>query len=50
MNVLLMLLDRWVPRFQQADLPLDNDYSYEARHYEHERRRKLAANIAWFRI
>ncbi len=50
MSYLFMLLDRLVPHFPEANLPLDSDYSYEARHRENERRRKFTANVAWFRV
>jgi hypothetical protein len=50
MSYLFMLLDRLVPRCPDADLPLDGDYSYEARHAEYERRHRPAINHAWYRI
>ncbi|CAB3761265.1 hypothetical protein [Paraburkholderia solisilvae] len=50
MSYLFMLLDRLAPRFPNADLPLDSDYSYEARHADYQRRHRPGINHVWHRI
>jgi hypothetical protein len=50
MSYLFALLHKLVPNFDEANLPLDSDYSYQARRRDDRRLRELRANIAWFRI
>jgi hypothetical protein len=50
MSYLFTLLHKLVPHFDEANLPLDSDYSYQARTREDLRLRKFGANIAWFRV
>jgi hypothetical protein len=50
MSYLFALLHKLVPNFDEANLPLDSDYSYEARQSEDRRLRKFGANIVWFRL
>jgi hypothetical protein len=50
MSYLFALFHKLVPDFHEANLPLDGEYSYQARRHEEQRLRKFRANIAWFRI
>jgi hypothetical protein len=50
MSYLFALLHKLVPEFDEPNLPLDSDYSYEARIREGRRLRKFGANIVWFRL
>jgi hypothetical protein len=50
MIYIIALLNKLLPTFHEPNLPLDGDYSYEARKLEDRRLRKFKANIAWFRV
>ncbi|MFC0695392.1 hypothetical protein ACFQVB_45175 [Paraburkholderia humisilvae] len=50
MSYIFALLHKLIPTFHEPNLPLDSDYSYEARKREDRRLRKFEANIAWFRV
>jgi hypothetical protein len=50
MSYIFALLHQLAPDFEAPNLPLDSDYSYEARVREDRRLRKFAANIVWFRV
>jgi len=49
MTYLFMLMDLLAPRYPALDMPLDSDYSYEARHAEYERQHAFGINHAWHR-
>jgi hypothetical protein len=49
MSYIFALLHQLAPDFDEPNLPLDSDYSYEARIREDRRLRKFGANIVWFR-
>ncbi len=49
MSYLFALLHKVAPNFDDANLPLDSDYSYQARRCEARRLCEFRANIAWFR-
>ena len=50
MRYIIAQLHKLIPTFHEPNLPLDSDYSYEARVREDRRLRKFAANIVWFRV
>jgi len=50
MRYIIAQLHKLIPTFHEPNLPLDSDYSYEARTSEDRRLRKFEANIAWFRV
>jgi hypothetical protein len=50
MSYLFALFHKLVPEFHEPNLPLDTDYSYQARRRAEQRVREFRANIAWFRI
>ncbi|MDQ7976223.1 hypothetical protein QYH69_03055 [Paraburkholderia sp. SARCC-3016] len=49
MTCIFMLMDLLAPRCPEFDMPLDSDYSYEARHADYERRHAFGINHAWHR-
>jgi hypothetical protein len=49
MTYLFMLMDLLAPRYPELHMPLDSDYSYEARHAEYERQHAFGINHAWHR-
>jgi hypothetical protein len=49
MTYIFMLMDLLAPRYPEMDTPLDNDYSYEARHAAYERQHTFGINHAWHR-
>jgi hypothetical protein len=49
MTYIFMLMDLLAPRYPEFDMPLDSDYSYEARHADYERRHAFGINHAWHR-
>jgi hypothetical protein len=46
---IFMLMDLLAPRYPGMDMPLDSDYSYEARHAEYERQHAFGIHHAWHR-
>ncbi len=50
MNDFFARLQRLVPDFHDPHLPLDSDYSYQARCREDRRLRESRANTVWFRL
>jgi hypothetical protein len=50
MSYIFMLLDLFAPRYPDLEMPLDSDYSYEARHIEYARRHAPCINHAWHRM
>ncbi|EKS67277.1 MULTISPECIES: hypothetical protein [Caballeronia] len=50
MSYLFALLQKFASMFESAHLPMDKDYSYQARFRESERQRKARGTAFGFRL